>query len=149
MSSKEAAHYGSVAVHEACRRYGLSVESAEYYDAVSEGNGKKYEVKACARELDSGTTGRFRFWREEHNDLADRRGMYVIAVYDLTRADELQADHPDADPEAEVFAEAIEGMKKISPATVKAASTEWYNSGHADKGDQTKTPWPELFRNGL
>jgi hypothetical protein len=101
---------GAAAVDAAADRYGFEVESARWYDGVSE-SGTKYEVKS--------TTGRgFRIWKDQHDSLraADARGTAWYVFVEMTDRG------------------GISRMMKRKPRTVTRyveAAGGWNVSGHA------------------
>ena len=110
---------GATATDAVCDRYGLTVESTPWYDAVSD-TGTKFEVKATSRELDDGSTGRFRLWEEQHRSLvaSDAQATAWYAFVLLTRSGQVMA------------------IQRRRPSTVTRLVNErggWYDAGHAEK----------------
>lgn len=80
MPSKKSARYGALAERAARERYGLEPEHDGHHDAVAP-DGRPVEIKSAMLNRASGRTGRFRIFREYHQQLDREGGYYVFVAY--------------------------------------------------------------------
>lgn len=107
---------GATATRAVAERYNLTVDSAPWYDAVSD-TGTKYEVKATSRQLADGSTGRYRLWESQHRSLvaSDAQATAWYAFVLLTRSGQVMA------------------IQRRRPSTVTQLVNErggWYDAEH-------------------
>lgn len=110
--------------------YDLEENRTEYQDLEDPETEEPVEVKSCVKEHggEYGGTGRFRFWKSQHQSLAQRDGSYVLAVYD---------DKDDSKPDI---------MERVSLEDVGDHIDGWNDAGHKSKfGKQRKVLWTEFF----
>lgn len=119
--SKKAARFGAFAERAAFDRYGLEPDRDSWHDCV-DSSGRPWDVKACMLSRDS---ARFRLWKEQHVQLARRRGGYVFVGY-LARGSGIQ----------------VKKMRTVRASSIKA---DFYTSGSHAKGDQLKIPPRAVF----
>jgi len=122
---------GRFATEAVADRFDLVVENdvAEWYDAVDPSTGTKYECKSTSKELESGATGRFRVWEDQHRSLttaASADGQ--TAWYGFVLLDDNGR---------------VEEMVRRKPSTVtKIVGGEWNRAGHSERDSrQYKIPW--------
>jgi hypothetical protein len=106
---------------------------ASWYDGRRE-SGAVLEVKSALSTLDSGSSGRFRLWQEQHNKLVEydreNTARYGFVLFDV------DGRRPTA------------LLKQKEPAAVGriiGARGGWYNSGHDSQGQQYKLPITAVF----
>jgi hypothetical protein len=106
---------------------------ASWYDGKRD-SGAVLEVKSALSTLDNGAAGRFRLWREQHDQLVeeDRDGSarYAFVLFDLSGRSPVAL------------------LKKREPATVGrqvGARGGWGPSGHDSRGEQHKLPIDAVF----
>ncbi|WP_121822828.1 hypothetical protein [Halostella salina] len=136
MSQRANEAQGEFATEAVADRYGLVVENGlvDWYDAVNDGTGTKYEVKSTSKRIgdDYPAAGRFRLWRDQHRSLqaSDASGVAWYAFVLL-------------DDDGNVVE-----IQRRKPATVGAIVRErggWNLAGHTERdGPQHKLPWTEV-----
>jgi hypothetical protein len=106
---------------------------ADYYDGARE-SGAVLEVKSALSTLANGADGRFRLWREQHEQLLehDRTGSarYGFVVFDVDGR------------------EPVARLVQKPPAKVGriiGARGGWGPSGHDSQGEQHKLPIEAIF----
>lgn len=137
MSATPNERQGTFAVEIVADVHDLVVDeaSAEWYDAVDPSTGTKYECKSTHKTLDSGATGRYRLWYDQHRRLAGRDGQPdATAWYAFVLLD----DSGD-----------VVDVVRRKPSTVTTivheAGGAWNRAGHHDRGDgQHKVPWRQV-----
>ena len=108
-------------------------DRAEWFDAVDEDRGTKFEVKSTHRTLDNGAPGRFRLWRSQLRSLlnSDAQGTAWV-VFVLLDRDGNPVDH-----------------RRMRSSTVWRLVREefggWDKSGHEEMGEQQKIPVDAIF----
>lgn len=123
--SKRANRYGSLAERWAADKYRLRREGehTSWCDAVRESDGRPVEIKACKINREN---PRFRVFREYHEELADRGGLYVFVCY-------------------KPKGRGITVLRScILPAGDLPAST-WYGAGGHRNSEQVKLPPSRVF----
>lgn len=116
--------------------YGLEHvgDEGDWFDAVLESTGTKYQVKSTTVERAKGATGRYRLWELQHRSLvgSDAAGTawYVFVLFD---------------PQG-----GIASIRRCRPSTVGAIVRSrggWNEAGHEDRpGDrQLKLPYEEVL----
>jgi len=112
--------------------YNRFVDS-EYYDGARE-SGAVLEVKSALSTLANGADGRFRLWREQHEQLLehDRDGSarYAFVLFDVSGR------------------EPVARLVQKPPANVGriiGARGGWGPSGHDSQGEQHKLPIEAIF----
>jgi hypothetical protein len=112
--------------------YGYSMTRASNFDMARE-SGAVAEAKSCASRLESGNRGRFRLWKQQHDQLTrqDRNGsaFYVFILFDVS-------SRP-------VEAKGIR-KKPAEVGRIIGARGGWNDSGH-HQGPQRKLPWSLFF----
>lgn len=116
--------------------YGLEYvgDEGDWYDAVLESTGAKYQVKSTAVKRVKGSSGRFRLWESDHRSLvgSDTGGVawYAFVLFDGKGG--------------------IVDVVRRKPSTVTTIVREsgaWNEAGHQDKpGDrQLKIPYGRVM----
>jgi hypothetical protein len=114
--------------------YDLAVENEieDWYDAVNDRTGTKYECKSTRVVLSNGRPGRFRLWEDQIASLeaSDRAGTAWVAFVLLDQGGDVVA------------------VQRRKPSTVRKAVENrggWNRAGHREReGRQHKLPWPEV-----
>lgn len=108
---------------------------APWYDGRRD-SGAVLEVKSALSSLANGADGRFRLWREQHEQLLehDRDGSarYAFVLFDVSGR------------------EPVARLKQKPPADVGriiGARGGWGPSGHDSQGEQHKLPIEAIFEN--
>jgi hypothetical protein len=126
---------GEFATEWVAHEYEVEVRNNEqsWYDAVNPRTGTKYECKSTRRELDDGSTGRFRLWEDQHRSLeaSDASG---VAWYAFVL--------PSTDGSSLV----VQRRKPRTVGRIIERRGGWNTSGHRTRRQrQHKLPWPEVI----
>jgi len=78
--SSNAARYGARVEAKARERYGLEPEHDAWHDAIRS-TGEPVEIKAAMHRRGDGSPGRFRIFRDYHEQLARADGWYCFGAY--------------------------------------------------------------------
>lgn len=135
MSTYSNERQGRFATEHVADQFDLLVENdvEDWYDAVDESTGTKYEVKSTSQELASGATGRFRLWEDQHRSLTSaaaadgQTAWYAFVLLD------------DANNVADVA--------RRKPSTVTTiVDRDWNRAEHVERNSrQHKVPWYEVI----
>lgn len=105
-------------------------DETEWYDCVNPRTSTKVEVKSTHQELESGASGRFRLWQDQHRSLiaSDANGVawYAFVLF-----------APGGD---------VVDVQRRKPSTVSKLVDGWNRAQHGERdGRQHKLPWTEVF----
>lgn len=125
---------GEFAAEVVADEFDLDVENGveDWYDAVDPSTGTKYEVKSTHRTLESGASGRFRLWEDQHRSLVAAEGADgQTAYYGFVVLEENGE---------------VQNVVRRRPTTVtKIVDGEWNRADHSEReGRQHKIPWYEV-----
>lgn len=128
MPSSSASTWGARAEKAAARKFGLTRRSTENFDLVNLQNGFRYQVKSTEEYDDDGSPGRVRIWKSDFEAVRSQPGTFILVTYN---------------PRNEQYP--INKIWKVPAGKIAdAVAGEWYDSGHADKGQQFKLRWSEV-----
>jgi hypothetical protein len=123
--SSNASHYGSLAEKKMAEKYGFDLDRSSNRDGCLDGD--PVEVKATMRKRRDGSPGRYRLFREQHQYLKRRSGIYVFVVYRVRG----------------------KGIQTLDDRSIPAEeiSVDWGPSNHGspNRDRQTKIRYDEVF----
>lgn len=132
MPSSETSQQGIDAERAAARKYGLEGAGGPGYADLTARNGVVYSVKSTVHTRANGKPGRFRFQRQNFEQLHAAQSAVILVLY----------------PSVGTTSSRPLRIEKVSTSRVLEAIQRaggWVDAGHLSFREQRRISWPELI----